>query len=153
MARARRDTDTLDLLAWAPPEPVRAYPEERVRAADLRSMVSKAVSNALRECGKPRDEIAAEMSEYLGEDVPGSMLDAYASEAREKHSINLVRFLALAHATGDAQPLLQLLAAHFGLAVIPDRYLPAIEDAIIADKIEELSARQKVARRNWRGPR
>ncbi|MBF5095298.1 DNA transposition protein [Azospirillum sp. INR13] len=146
----RRDTQTLDLLAWQPPEPVRAFPPEKVRAASLRSAVAKAVSLALKECGRDRDDVAQAMGEYLGEACPKTMLDAYASEAREEHVINVVRFIALMHATGDRR-LLQLLAEPFGLAVIDARYLPAIEDALLDDKIAELTQRRQFARRRWKG--
>lgn len=146
----RRDGDTLDLLSWKPPEQVQAFPAEKVRAANLRAALAKAVSLALKECEQDREEIAAAMGEYLGEPCPKSMLDAYASEAREEHVINVVRFLALMHATGDRR-LLQLLAEPFGLAVIDARYLPAIEDALLDDKIAELTQRRQHARRKWKG--
>jgi hypothetical protein len=147
---ARRDRNTLDLLAWAPPTPTQAFPPEKVRAASLRAQVAKAVALALRECGKAREQVAEDVSEYLGEPMPKTMLDAYASESREDHVINVVRFLALVHATRDYR-LLQLLAEPFGLAVIDSRYLPAIEDAVLDDKIAELTQRRQLARRKWKG--
>lgn len=151
MARQRHDNKTLDLLGWQPPAPVKRFAEEKVRAATLRGAIAKAVSVALKECGKDRDQVAQEMTDYLGEEVKRTILDAYASEAREDHVINLPRFIALMHATGD-QRLLQVIAELFGLAVIPQRYLPAIEEAILADKIEELQQRHRMARRTWKGP-
>lgn len=150
MVKRRQDDRTLDLLSWEPPAPIAAFPEEKVRAADLRAMLAKAVSLSLKECDRSRAEIAAEMSQYLGEPTSENMLNAYASEGREEHVINIVRFIGLAHATGDAQRLLQLLANQFGMAVIPQRYVAAIEDAVIADKIDELKQRQQVSRRSWK---
>jgi hypothetical protein len=150
MVKLRHDDRTLDLLSWEPPAPVAAFPEEKVRAADLRAMIAKAVSLSLKDCGKSRAEIASEMSAYLGEATSEHMLNAYASEAREEHVISIVRFIGLAHATGDAQRLLQLLADRFDLAVIPARYLAAIDDAVIADKIDELKQRQQMSRRSWK---
>lgn len=150
MARQRADRHTLDLLSWQPPEPTKAFPAEKVRAASLRAMVAKAVSLALKECGKPRETVVEEIAEYLGETVSKNVLDAYASESREDHVINVVRFLALVHATRDYR-LLQMLAEPFGLAVIDERYLPAIEDAVLDDKITELQQRRQLARRKWRG--
>jgi hypothetical protein len=150
MAPRQRDNGTLDLLSWQPPEPVRAFPAEKVRAASLRAAVAKAVSLALKECEQDREEIAVAIGEYLGEPCSKAMLDAYASEAREEHVINVVRFIALMHATGDRR-LLQMLAEPFGLAVIDARYLPAIEDALLDDKIAELTQRRQFARRKWKG--
>lgn len=141
---------TLDLFAWEPPQPNKSFAPEVVRAASLRAIISRAVSAALKECAKDRDAVSAEIGEFLGEDCPKNMLDAYASEAREDHAIPLVRFMGLIHATGDMR-LLQVLASQFGWAVIPDKYLPAIEESIIADKIEQLQQRRALARRNWKG--
>lgn len=155
--RVRGDDKTLDLLAWEPPSTTVSFPEDQVRAASLRATVARAVSLSLKDCAKSREDVAAEISEYLGEPVGKNILDAYASEAREDHVINVVRFMALIHATGDVR-LLQMLAEPFGLAVVEQRYLPAIEEAMTADAIEELSAkiealskRQQLARRRWKG--
>lgn len=157
MARARGDQRTLDLLNWQPPEVVRQFEPEQVRAASLRAAVAKAVGAALKDCAQTRECVAEAMSEYLGEPVGKNILDAYASEAREEHVINVVRFLALVHATGDDR-LLQLLVEPFGLAVIDRKYLPAIEAEMAADLIDEMRAkitqmeqRQALARKRWKG--
>lgn len=154
MARAKSDRLTLDLLAWEPPEPPAVRYDEpeavAVRAASLRASVIRAMRMAESASGKSRDQIAAEMSEYLGEDVSKPVLDQYMSEAREDYTVNVVRFLAFLHVTGDRRPL-TLLAEPFGLALIDDRYLAAVEEAMCAEKIEELQKRAGHARRRWKG--
>ncbi len=90
------------LLEWAPPAP---YAEQDVRAATLAGSISRAVAQTLRECTLDRTEVARRMSAFLGEPVSLAMLNAYASQAREDHSISAVRLLALMHATGDTRPL------------------------------------------------
>lgn len=150
MSRSPRDTRTLDLLSWTPPALTRAFDQVTVRAASLRTAIAKGVAVALKECGKGRDQIAREMGDYLGEDFPKSTLDAYAAESREDHVINVVRFIALVHATRDIR-LLSQIAELFGWAVIPAKYLPAIEEAMLADKIEELQQRKASARKTWKG--
>lgn len=137
--RHRGDDRTLDLLSWQPPEVVRRFEVDQVRAASLRAQISKAVAVALKDCGKSREDVAEEMSEYLGEPTGKNMLDAYASEAREEHVINLVRFMGLIHATGDVR-LLNMLAEPFGLAVVEQKYLPAIDEAMDVDHREALAA-------------
>ncbi|MBK8157951.1 MAG: hypothetical protein IPK59_03895 [Rhodospirillaceae bacterium] len=67
--------------------------------------------------------------------------------------ITSIRFLGICHATGDAQRLLQALADHFDLAVIPTRFVAAIEEAILTEKIEELQQRKQLSRGRWKGPR
>lgn len=150
--RDRKDTRTLSLLDWEPPAPVRAFAPEQVRAASLRAQIAKALAVALKEDGRSREEIAAEAGAYLGEDFPKNMLDAYAAESREDHVINVVRLVALLHATGDRR-MLQLLAEPFGWAVIDAKFLPAIEVALLDDKKRELEQAVEIARRKMRAGR
>lgn len=145
----RRDPDTLDLFSWQPPAIAKVFDQAKVRAASLRSMVSKAVALALKECGKSRDQTAQEIADYLGEDCPKAMLDAYASEAREDHSISLIRFVALIHATRDIR-LLNMIAGMFGWAVIPKKYLSAVEEAMWAEQEERATRERLAARRRWK---
>ncbi len=144
------DRRTLDLFSWKPKPVLQAFDAVKIRAASLRSTISKGVSLALKECGDSRETVAEKISEYLGEDCPKSMLDAYASEAREEHTVNVVRFVALIHATRDIR-LLNMIAEPFGWAVIPAKYLPAIDEAVLADTIEELQQRKALARKTWKG--
>lgn len=150
MVRQRTDSRTGDLLGWEPPRPVARFPAESVRAATLASKVAKAMALALKGCGKCREHVAREMSAYLGETVSLAMLNAYVSEARTSHAISMPRFAALVHATQDLR-LLAILPELFGCAVIDERFLPAIEDAVLDDKIEELTQRKKMARKRWKG--
>ena len=154
MARRRGDTRTPDLLSWEPPvaeeDLVVRYDEPKVRAASLRDRIARAVAETLRDYQDSRESIAQAMSEWLGEDVSKPMLDAYASQAREGHTISYLRLLALIHVTGDTR-LLQLGAELFQCAVIDDRYLPWVEVGQAADVRDESqkwfdAARQRARR-------
>ena len=150
MARTRATTaGQPDLLDWQPPEIVRAFAPEQVRGATMEARIARAVSVALQECGHSREEIAARMSVYLQRKVSTAMLNAYASAAREDHSISLPRFLALLHATGD-QRLLELLAEPFGLAVIERKHLPLIDIALLRERVDELKDQVNAKRREAR---
>ncbi len=130
--------DTLDLLAWEPPRVgVPAYDEGRVRSASLRARVARAVSETLRDAPMDRESVALAMSAWLGEDVTKNMLDAYASEAREAHTIPYLRLIALVHVTGDAR-LLGLGAEAVGQLVVERKYLPWIEVGMRADRKERV---------------
>lgn len=126
-----------DLLSWTPPQAELAFDARDIRGATVAARVARAVSVALRECGKPRNQVAREMGAFLGEEVSPAMLDAYASVARDGHRISLPRFLALLHATGDRR-LLQLLADAMGWAVVEKRHLPLIEVALIREQEDRL---------------
>jgi hypothetical protein len=136
MVKVRGDDRTLDLLDWEPPMIVRRYDEERVRTASLRSRIARAVSETLKEAAGSREEIAEAMSAWLGEEVSVNMLNAYASEAREDHSIPYLRLLALMHATGDVR-LLQMGAEMFNHVVADNRYLDWIKVGMDADRREQ----------------
>ena len=85
----RRDNRTFDLLSWRPPEVAPSFRPEQVRGASLRTSLCRAIALAIKESGKDRDTVVAEIGEYLGETVSKNMLDAYTSEARDDHIIGV----------------------------------------------------------------
>jgi len=141
----RRDPYTADLLSWEPPEPVRKFEPHQVRAASLDKKLCKAMALALKECTWDRRHVAAQMSEFLGERVSESMLNAYVSPARETHQISVVRFAALIHVTKDRR-LLELLAELFGWSVVDERFTDAIREVELAEKREEIDRQLQVTR-------
>lgn len=149
MVKLRGDTQTMDLLSWEPAPIVEAFEPVRVRCASLRAKIAQAVSESMKYAGKSRAILAVEMSDWLGEDVTENMLNAYASEAREDHSIPYLRLLALVHVTGDVR-LLQIGAELMGHSVIEDKYLSWVDVGRLADHKEtidkEFAAARRVAR-------
>lgn len=75
---------------------------------------------------------------------------AEIAAAQAEAAAAMRKLVALIHATRDLR-LLQMIADEFDLAVIEQRYLPAIEDAVLDDKIAELTQRRVLARRRWKG--
>lgn len=136
----------LDLLEWEPPQTMLRFDDAAVRAGTVQGRISRAIAAALKDCGKPRTDIAKAMTEFLGEPVTKNMLDAYASQAREDHAISLPRFMALLVATRDRR-LLQLVAEEMGWAVIERKHLPLIELAQVQDKLAELETHRAVLKR------
>ena len=140
--RDPHDKMTEDLLSWTPPAVIRRYDEHRVRTSTLRARIATAVAETLRDYAASRDDIAAAMSEWLEESVTKNMLDAYASEGREDHTIPFIRLLALIHVTGDVR-LLQIGAEMFGHLVVDDRFLGFIELGMKFERGERLQRRQR----------
>ena len=102
MAKARGDQHTNDLFDVERFFPVRA-PADLPRALDFNRQIATAMSEAIRESGKPRTQVAAEMTELLGyvdTEVTVAQLNAYTACSRESHTISLVRFKAFVRATG-----------------------------------------------------
>ena len=90
------------------------------------------------------------MGDFLGERVSPSVLNAYASQARDEHNISAVRLVALAHATGDLR-LLDLLLKPFDLTAVSRRALALIELAQVHEEAEALRRRTDHLRRTIQG--
>ncbi|MBB4016702.1 hypothetical protein GGR16_001708 [Chelatococcus caeni] len=153
MAR-QRDTNTLDLFRDFQPAPVVArFGEEVVRAGTLAARLSRAVSQCLRDCGLSREVVARRMSEFLGEDVPVSMLEAYASQAKAgTHQISATRLIALVSVTGDERPLNALLDAA-ALIAVPSRYEALLKRERAKELKDELERQIAAADAEWRARR
>lgn len=148
----RAPAGQMTLLDWEPPQPIARFAPERVRGNTRQQQLARAIGAALRDAdekGLTREDIASRMSEFLGEKVSKNMLDAYASPARDEHVMNLPRFQALLHATGDRR-LLELLAEPMGWSVVEKRHVALIELAAIQERQDELRRRADALRRSAR---
>jgi hypothetical protein len=140
----------LDLLNdWVPPATTVRFEDSRVRASGLAAQLSRVVAAALTDAKQSREAIAKAMSAFLGETISVNMLNAYASQAREGHSITLPRFIALVHATGDRR-LLEWMAEPMRWSVIDTKHLPLIELAALNERRRELDAAADSLRRQAR---
>lgn len=151
----RRDTHTLDLFDWTPPAVVKRFDAQRVRAATWRDQIARAVAEALHGSELSREEIAERMNDFLGEEDGGvtrGILDNYASQAKETHTISFLRVIALGAVTGDAR-LLQLAADPLERIVVEARFEGAIKEAMATEQIEQLERIKRLGRRQWRGAR
>lgn len=151
---ARRDPNTLDLYMDYEPEAV----VDRFDAADTQAWtragkLSKAVALALSNAPISREEVAAAMTQFMGgERVSKQLLDKYASQAAEEHSISALRLAALIAVTGDVRPLNTLLE-ELNLIVVPRKYEALLkrEQARIAK--EKFERAELAADAEWRARR
>jgi hypothetical protein len=148
----RRDRATTDLFDWRPPKVAAGFAPEQLPGGRTASRISRALSLAMRDCGKPRAEVAAAMTAELGYAVSADMLDAYASEAKEGHRISLERFIALIAATGCTD-LIGLVTEPFGLVAVPARYEALIELNLIEEHEMEVARRKDAAAARWKAGR
>lgn len=152
MAR-KRDPFTVDLFSEFKPGPVvERFDDEQVKAWSLSGRLAKAVALTMEASGKSREEIAAEMTEVTKTNVSKAMLDAYASQAREQHSISALRLAALAIVTGDARAFNTLLE-EAGLIVVPKRYEALLRRERARELLERLEREEKAADAEWRANR
>jgi len=142
MASARSPRQ-LSLLP--PPEadfevPVR--PEPLPGALDFDSELRQALSRALKASPLSRYQVAAGMSELLGDDVSKHMLDAYTAESRETHAISVTRFVALVMVTGAVE-LLGLVAGKCGCRLLEGDEVLVAELGSIERQMDALKRRRK----------
>ncbi|WP_336802017.1 hypothetical protein [Kaistia sp. MMO-174] len=153
MSRRPRDPHTLDIFQdYAPKPVVERFNEDEVRAGRLSARMSRAVKKTLDDSGMSRPELAKAMGEFLGEVVPKSMLDAYASQAHEDHNISAVRLVALASVTSDAR-LLNALLECIGLIAVPARYESLIRREMAREAVERAERAAQAADAEWRARR
>jgi len=131
---------TLDLFA-DDLFPVQA-PREPVPAMDFNVRIAQAIARALKESPLSRAQIAANMSEMLGEDVSVHMLNAYSSPAREEHRISLVRFKALARVTASVW-LWEAAVAGDGLTLLQGEEALLAQIGAVQQQKKALDARLK----------
>lgn len=135
----KRDTVTLDLFDWEPPEVVVSYQDEPAvdRVDSIHGRLCRAMALACRECGKNRDQIHTEMEEWLGRKISRSALDAWMSEARDESYMPALHLFALIAVTGDMR-LLSVGPEMFDHAVVHNRMVPWIKLALAEEKRREL---------------
>ena len=145
MGRKRRhDPGQPDLFEERPYYPVRA-PRPDVEPFDFASKVARTMSEALRRCSWPRDEVALRMSRFLGGEVSKAMLDAYTAESKTTHQISLVRMRAFVRATEQWWVWDELLKDD-GLTVLQGDEAVHAEIGRIEQEMEEAKARLKELR-------
>lgn len=107
--------------------------------AGLEQQVCSTVAVMLNSDGRSRWELAAKVSEYLGEDVSKAMLDAYASPAREEHKVPMSRFLAIMTVTGR-HDLFDPVLRRTGAAVLVGEEVQTARVGHVRQQIRELQA-------------
>lgn len=149
----KRDTATPDLFRdYVVPDVVARFEPERMRAATVAMRVARAISEALKNDGRPRAAIANEMTAYLGDTVTEQMLHQYAAPSNERHTIPVHRLLALYAVTGDAR-LINAVLADSGLIAVADKYEVLIRRELAKEARERLDREIAATDAQWRAGR
>lgn len=139
----RRDTRTLDLLNWEPPQVAVGYEPGVAGRGSLDNQIARLLSRALRDAaddkGLSRDDVAALMTLDLGRSISKDQLDKWTSEASTTHRIQLDAFVALVKVT-EATDLLGFIPGILGFAVVPKKYAEIIELHLLEEKEQEIAA-------------
>ncbi|KPF98834.1 hypothetical protein IP86_10975 [Rhodopseudomonas sp. AAP120] len=150
MAPRRRDTATIDLFRDFEPTPVvRRFETEEIKAWSASRRLARAIAAALE--GFNRAEVAAEMSEQLGETISKATLDAYASPEKP-HVIPAHRLAALYSVTGDER-LINALLNELGLIAVPAKYEALLKRERAREMKEKLEREEQAADAQWKASR
>jgi len=85
---------------------------------DIDRRFREAVSAVLKRCPLSRYQVAARMSELIGQDITKSMLDSWTAESKENHRFPAIFLPAFCEATGSSDPL-KLLSSLVGVFMLP----------------------------------
>lgn len=142
MAKPPRHPDQADLFEVREVYPVRA-PQALTPAIDFNRQMSGAMSLAVKQSDKTREQIADEMTRLLGyEDenrITVALVNAWTSAAKDAHNIHLVRFRAFVRVTG-ANWLWQQVLDEDGLTVLEGPEAHFARAAILRKQGEQLLA-------------
>jgi hypothetical protein len=149
----QRDTRTLDLYRdFEPPAVVERFSPEETKGWTPAARLSKAVALALDDYAPGREAAAEAMSEVLGDKVSKSLLDKYASQAAEGHTISALRLMALVAVTSDVRPLNTLLEGA-GLIVVDKKYEALLRREQARLLKERAEREEQAADAEWRARR
>jgi len=117
-----------------------------MNAERLRSLVARAMAQAIRESGLDRRTIAERMAAELGiERFSKATLDAYTAESKATHDISVVRFAAFVRAV-KAPWLWDVIVANDGLTILQGDEARLAEIARLQQEQRRLSAELKKLR-------
>lgn len=145
MVRARRDSQTLDLLGW---EPESTGAPALVFRGPAEIVIPRLVSEALKvatDAGQDREAVAHAMSVRLNRRVSKDTLDAWASPARTNNRIPLDATLALIAVTGDLD-LLRWMAGTMGQVLVDEAHAGVVQDVVLVKQIEDRERRLAAAK-------
>ncbi len=114
-------------------------PPRQVRGFDFSSRLANALGLALQECGMGREEVAARMSEALGDPkISKNILDKYSSTAATDHKITVERLYALIEATKQYWLIDELFAGPFDLHLVESEVMRKARLGHIEQQIKQL---------------
>ena len=88
---------------------------------EFRSAISEDLRHAKDESGRElsRYQVAARMSDYLGQEVTASMLNNWTAESHDNHRFPAAWLPAFVHGTGGQRRAVEVLSRYSGLFALP----------------------------------
>lgn len=144
MAKSKKILDNqssiFDLLATSTKDAAESKP---AGSMDIDSRMREMISKELRGCQLSRYQVAARMSELVGQDITKTMLDSWTAESKEQHRFPAIFLPAFCEAVGSTR-IIQDLGRIVGAFVLPG---PEALRAEIQRIEEDISEAQKEKRK------
>lgn len=145
MSNNKKRIDIHQLSIFEILETAQSEPPERFNppgSLDIDRQYREVLSEALRRCTLSRYQVAARMSELVGQDITKTMIDSWTAESKEGHRFPAVFLPAFCAATGS-QESLRFLGQLVGAFVLPG------PEALRAEiqRIEEEIAKKQAEKR------
>jgi hypothetical protein len=109
---------------------------------DIDRQFRESISTALKDCPLSRYQVAARMSELVGQEITKSMLDSWTAESKELHRFPAIFLPAFCEATGDAEPL-RILGKICGIFILPGPEALRSEIRKLDEEIQKRQAEKK----------
>ena len=109
---------------------------------DIDKSFREVVSLALKGSPLSRYQVAARMSELVGQDITKTMLDSWTAESKEQHRFPAIFLPAFCEAAGSMEPL-RMLGQSAGAFVLPGTEALRAEIRRIEEEIERKQSEKK----------
>ena len=131
-------TNDLPLFEWVrKAQDLAMQSQTSCASLDIDAEFRAAISADIKACPLSRYEIAAKMSELVGQEITESMLYSYTAESKEKHRFPCQFLPAFVVATGGRRAF-ECLSARSGLFALPGPEALRAEITKLDEQIERL---------------
>lgn len=132
-----------------------AMPDFQVETRPLGNRVKEIISEAIKNSGLKRYDIAGQMSEHLGVEITESMLNSYTAESKEGHRMPAEYFPIFCKIVQD-YTVLEVLVASAGGRMVKSSEIYLLEMGRLQQAEKTIRQKQSQLQREWnraRGPR
>lgn len=141
MSKAQKRIDPNQLTIFDAIRRIQEREAEASRPAgsfDIDRQFREVISAAIKASPRSRYEIAARMSELIGQEITKTTLDSWTAESKDGHRFPAIFLSAFCEATGSSEPL-KIMGRLVGVFIMPG---PEALRAEIQKLEEEITKRQ-----------
>jgi hypothetical protein len=134
--------DLLLSSPYGPACPGGAPASQPAGSFDIDRQFRECISSVLKNCPLSRYQVAARMSELLGQEISKAMLDSWTAESKEGHRFPAVFLPAFCESAGQTDPI-RMLGRLVGTFVLPGPEALRAEIRRIEEEINKKQSEKK----------